>query len=494
MKPLILVPGKLTLAQIVHFYNEMPAIHLQSAAKTKITDAREVLEKHIHKKKIIYGVNTGFGKFANTVISEDKLFEIQHNLIVSHAVGTGPLLSDKIIRLIFLLKINSLAQGYSGVRLELIEKLIEHYNAGIIPCVPSKGSVGASGDLAPLAHFTLPLIGEGEVWLNNTLMPAKEALKIAKISPLQLFPKEGLAMINGLQISVALALEGLIHAEYLFDAAICAGALSTIATGGSRDPFDERVIGLLHSKGASHVAKELYALIHEGTIAKKVQDPYSLRCQPQVMGACLDQLTHSKLILSEAINAITDNPLVFAEEDIILSGGNFHGQNISMASDVLAMVIATIGNISERRIALLMDPVFSHLPAFLVKQGGENSGLMMLQVTAAALASENKMYAHPASIDTIPTSNNQEDHVSMATFSARRLDVLLDNAMSIIAIELIAACQAMDLSANSKLSTTLLSYYERVRRGVLFYEQDRSLSSAIEKVKEQIRQGSFTAL
>jgi histidine ammonia-lyase len=491
MKPFILTPGALGLESIIQYYLTPFRITLDSRARPIILAARHTVEECLKNNSVVYGVNTGFGKFSNTIISQEKLIDLQHNLILSHAVGTGPLLSESIIRLIYLLKINGLGQGYSGVRLELIEKLIEHHNAGIIPCVPSKGSVGASGDLAPLAHFSLPLMGEGKVWLNGECMPSKMALTKLKLSTLRFLPKEGLSMINGLQVSLALALEGLILSDYLLQATVCAGALSVVAAGGRRDAFDKRLIDLLNSNSASQISSWLLGLLHSQDGTKQVQDPYSLRCQPQVMGACLEQMSYARSVLSAAINAISDNPIVFSEDNQIVSGGNFHGQAISMASDGLAIAIATIGNMSERRIALLMDPNFSHLPAFLVERGGENSGLMMLQVTAAALASENKVYAHPASVDTIPTSNNQEDHVSMATFSAHRLGEMLENAMSIVAIELIASCQAIDFQNKTSLSPALKPYYDKVRKEVAFYNKDRSLAEGIEKVKSLILKGDF---
>lgn len=492
MKPYILTPGKLTFADLKQYYIEPVSIVLDPSAKPNIQAARNTVTEFLKNKKIVYGVNTGFGKFSNTVIASEKLIDLQHNLIASHAVGTGALLSEKIVRFIYLLKINGLGQGYSGVRLELIQKLIALHNANVIPCIPSKGSVGASGDLAPLAHFTLPVMGEGKVWLNAEFMPGNVALQKLNMEALKFAPKEGLSMINGLQVSLALALEGVILTEYLLEAGVCAGALSIVAAGGRVDAFDKRIIDLLHSKSASRISKWLLTLLDLSSESKQVQDPYSLRCQPQVMGACLDQITHAKSILSEAINAISDNPLVFSDDKQILSGGNFHGQAISMAADVLAMVITTIGNLSERRIALLMDPNFSHLPAFLVEKGGENSGLMMIQVTAAALASENKVFAHPASVDTIPTSNNQEDHVSMATFSARRLREMLDNAMNIIAIELITSCQAIDFQKKMNLKQALKVYYDKLRADVVFYDKDRSLAESIEKVKQQIEKGAYT--
>lgn len=483
------IPGALTYEQIVRYYAMPTEIVLSESIQKNVERGRAVVESQINDKKVVYGVNTGFGKFSNTVISDEKLYDLQYNLLVSHAVGIGTLLSDNLVQLIYFLKINTLAQGHSGVRWKVIAHLMAMQRAGIIPCVPSKGSVGASGDLAPLAHFALPMIGEGQVRSGDRMVTGKEALAAVGLSPIVLQPKEGLSMINGLQVSTALALEGIILTERLLKAAIEASALTIVGAAGRYDAFDERILACYRSESAQYVAEQLRARMCATSKALRVQDPYTLRCIPQVLGACYEQWEHAKRIMVEASNSVSDNPVVFAKESEIISGGNFHGQRISMASDNIALLLATMGNFSERRIALLMDPHFSGLPAFLVAQGGENSGLMMLQVTAAALASENKMYAHPASVDTIPTSNNQEDHVSMATFSGRRLCDMIDNVASIVAIECIAAVQAIDFRKPTNMPPALQKSYETIRNVVSFYDRDRSLSESIDAVKSIILSG-----
>ena len=493
MRSIMILPGKLSIENVIDFYQSPSSIVLSLDAKKNIEAGRKVVEKCLSNHQIIYGVNTGFGKFANTIIAPEKLIDIQYNLLRSHAVGTGEYLSEEIIRLIYLFKISELAQGYSGVSYALISHLMAYYEAGIFPLVPSKGSVGASGDLAPLAHFSLPLIGEGEVTFRGKACMAHLALKELGLVPYKLGPKEGLSLVNGLQVSLALIMQAYILIDRVWRAALYAGALSCVALGCQTTAFDERVVRLLNSPSALKVSQYLMKLIGSSHGAH-VQDPYSLRCQPQVMGACLDTILHAKVILSAAINAVTDNPIVSIDDEEILSGGNFHGQNLALLADGLADVITTIGNISERRIAVLMEPHFSNLPAFLVENGGENSGLMMMQVTAAALASENKVFAHPASADTIPTSDNQEDHVSMSTFSARRLHDMLNNVANIVAIELICAAQAIDLRKNVKLTEPLEVAYHLIRDNVKFYDVDRIGSQDIQTISNLIKQGKFVLL
>ncbi|TAM27444.1 MAG: histidine ammonia-lyase, partial [Nevskiaceae bacterium] len=431
-----------------------------------------------------YGINTGFGKLAKTHIPDAQLEQLQLNLVRSHAVGTGPLLDDDTVRLILALKAASLARGYSGVRPAVIEALLALYNAGILPCIPGKGSVGASGDLAPLAHLTLALLGEGEVRVGGVQMPAVEALEDAGLEPLRLAAKEGLALLNGTQVSTALALRGLFEAEELFAAAVVAGALSVDAAKGSDAPFDARVQAVRGQPGQIAVAA-VYRRLLEGSAIRashrvgddRVQDPYSLRCQPQVMGACLDVLRNAARTLEIEANAVTDNPLAFGGSDgelgEVISGGNFHAEPVALAADTLALAIAEIGALSERRIALLIDASLSGLPPFLVAKPGLNSGFMMAHVTAAALASENKSMAHPASVDSLPTSANQEDHVSMATFAARRLLEMAANTRGIVAIELLAAAQGVDFHAPLRSSQSLQRVRDAVRERVPFYQEDR---------------------
>ncbi|HSH89983.1 MAG TPA: histidine ammonia-lyase, partial [Ramlibacter sp.] len=424
---------------------------IDRAALDGIVASAKLVREAAEGEAAVYGVNTGFGKLANQRIAPADLAQLQLNLLRSHAVGVGEALPERTVRLVLLLKAASLARGYSGVRPEVIDALVSLYNRGVTPVIPSQGSVGASGDLAPLAHLSLPLVGEGEVTFKGERMPAASALKQAGLVPITLSAKEGLALINGTQVSTALALDALLAADRLFEAAVICGGLTLDAARGSDGPFDPRIHAVRGQVGQIDCAAAYRALMVGSDIRKshlenddRVQDPYCLRCQPQVMGACLDQMRHAAQVLVREANAVTDNPLVFAQEGQMLSGGNFHAEPVALAADGLALAIAEIGAITERRIAMLVDTVVSRLPPFLTPDPGLNSGFMIVHVTAAALASENKSLAHPASVDSLPTSANQEDHVSMATFAARRLQPMLKNTAHIVAIELLAAAQGIE--------------------------------------------------
>jgi histidine ammonia-lyase len=452
----------------------------------------------VAKGDAAYGINTGFGILAKSRIPDDQLEKLQRNLILSHSVGTGELLSDAVVRLILLMKIGSLARGFSGVRPVIVETLIALYNAGIMPAIPAKGSVGASGDLAPLAHMTLAMLGVGQVRVNGELVDATEALAAAGIAPVVLAAKEGLALINGTQVSNALALHGLFMAERLLEAAIVAGALSLDAAKGSDAPFDARVHEVRGQPGQIATAKIYRELVAGSAIRashlvgdERVQDPYSLRCQPQVMGAVIDIIGNAGRTLLIEANAVTDNPLIFDGE--IISGGNFHAEPVAFAADTLALAIAEIGGLAERRIALLIDATLSGLPPFLVREPGVNSGFMIAHVTAAALASENKSLAHPASVDSLPTSANQEDHVSMATFAARRLDDMAHNTAVIIGIELLAAAQGIDFHRPLASSDHLEHVHEQLRRQVPFFDADRFFAPDIEAAKQMVIKGTLSA-
>lgn len=494
----ILQPGALTLKSIKHVLNQQLKCSLAEDALAQINASRQTVKKVILDKKTVYGINTGFGSLANQTISSENLKQLQRNIVLSHACGTGELLSDEIVALILLLKINNLAQGYSGVRLELIETLISLYNHKIYPCIPSKGSVGASGDLAPLAHMSLPLLGVGDVRYQGEKISAVEGLKIAGLKPIELEAKEGLALLNGLQVSTAIALTALFTTENLFETALIAGALSVDAANGSDVPFDDRIQKVRGHEAQRSVAacyRELLAgsQIRESHLdCARVQDPYSLRCQPQIMGAVLHQIQFVKETLQVEVNAISDNPLVFSEQEQIISGGNFHGEIVAMAADNLALAIAEIGSNAERRIALLIDKNFSNLPAFLIKESGLNSGFMIAHVTAAACASENKALAHPHSVDSLPTSANQEDHVSMATSAARRLHAMNDNTATILAIELLAASQGVEFHKPLKSSQLLEEVHQRLRSYVEPYDNDRFFAPDIALIKEKISAGEFT--
>jgi histidine ammonia-lyase len=483
---IVLVPGKLTLRQLRRIAAGPATFALDPSADAPVRAAHALVERMAHSGSAVYGVTTGFGKLAQTRIAESQLEQLQLNLLRSHAVGVGTALPGDVVRLILALKAASLGRGYSGVRPETIAQLLAFADRDILPVVPGKGSVGASGDLAPLAHLSLALIGEGEVRYGGQTVPAGAALDAAGLKPLSLGPKEGLALINGTQVSTALALTGLFAAERLLAAALAAGALSVDAARGTDTAFDPRIHRVRGQPGQKIAASILRDLLAGSDIRKshedcdRVQDPYCLRCQPQVMGACLDQLRSAAARLVDEANAVSDNPLVFPDEGEILSGGNFHAEPVAFAADNIALALAEIGNMSERRTALLVDPVMSGgLPAFLVKTPGIDSGFMMAQVTAAALASENKMLAHPASVDTIPTSANQEDHVSMATHAARRLLDMADNVGSIVAIELMAAAQGVDLLAPLGTSPKLAKVHAALRQRVSPLDHDRIMAPDI---------------
>ncbi|MEM9103469.1 MAG: histidine ammonia-lyase [Pseudomonadota bacterium] len=497
MQKIIITPGSLSLKELKQIWQSFIPIELNPQYKDVINQSSETVQSIIDQDLTVYGINTGFGLLANTRIEKSELRDLQKRLVLSHSTGTGQHLENNVVRLIMALKVNALAQGFSGVRLEVIEALINLYNQQCLPCIPEKGSVGASGDLAPLAHLSATLLGEGQVQYDKKQMSSSEALKRLNLSPLSLAPKEGLALLNGTQVSTALALHGLFLAEHNFSAGILSGAMSIDASMASDAPFDARIHLARGHQGQIDVAKATRQLLENSSIrashtdCNKVQDPYSLRCQPQVMGACLDQMRFvAKTLLIEA-NAVSDNPLVFSDNHEIVSGGNFHAEPVALAADNLAIAISEIGAISERRIALLMDHGLSGLPAFLVSNGGINSGFMISQVTAAALASENKSLAHPASVDSLPTSANQEDHVSMATFAARRLHTMNENTATVIGIELLAAAQGIDFRKPQKTSPNLQIIYNHIREKVSFYQEDRYFASDIESAKQLVMQNHF---
>jgi histidine ammonia-lyase len=493
----ILKPGQLKLSDFRLLLDETTTIELDTSCFSAIQASENVITTIIDENKIVYGVNTGFGALASTRINSADLEELQRSIVLSHAAGTGELFSDQIVRLILALKINSLARGFSGVKMQTIDALIRLFNAKIYPCIPSQGSVGASGDLAPLAHLSAILIGFSEARHLGKIISAKESLAKINLQPLKLAPKEGLALLNGTQVSTALAILALLKSEDVFAAAITAGALSVDAARGSDAPFDERIQVVRGHASQIKVARWIRQLLEKSEIRDshrdciKVQDPYSLRCQPQVMGACLSHLLYTSETLLIESNAVSDNPLIFSEQNEILSGGNFHAEPVALAADAIAVSVAEIGALSERRIAMLVDPNFSGLPAFLVNNPGVNSGFMMAQVTAAALASENKSLAYPASVDSIPTSANQEDHVSMATYAARRLLPMVENTVGIIGIELLAACQGIDFARPLKTSPRLEKIHQLIRAHVTFYDKDRYFAPDIAAIKSLVQSGKI---
>jgi histidine ammonia-lyase len=499
---LMLKPGAMTLAELRSVWNAAVPLSLAPEAYAVIEASAAAVRAIVAKGDAAYGINTGFGLLARTRIPDDKLEQLQRNLILSHSVGTGELMSDAVCRLILLMKIGSLARGYSGVRPLIVDTLIKLYNAGIMPAIPAKGSVGASGDLAPLSHMTLAMLGVGQVRVNGVLTDAREALQAAGIEPVVLAAKEGLALINGTQVSTALALHGLFMAERLLEAGMVAGALSLDAAKGSDSPFDARVHEVRGQPGQIAAASIYRQLVSDSAIRashlvgdERVQDPYCLRCQPQVMGACWDLINNAARTLLIESNAVTDNPLLFkdGELSVVVSGGNFHAEPVAFAADTLALAIAEIGSISERRVSLLIDATLSGLPPFLVREPGLNSGFMIAHVTAAALASENKSIAHPGSVDTIPTSANQEDHVSMATYAARRLEDMAQNTAAIVGIELLAAAQGIDFHRPLTTSPHLEHVHQQLRAKVPFYEQDRFFAPDIEAAKGMVLRGELSA-
>lgn len=490
--PTLIHAGELTLDHLRHVWRGHQTIALAPDCIDGIGAAEQTVSKVLAEGRTVYGINTGFGLLANTKIEADELETLQRSIVLSHAAGIGDFMEPYIVRLLMLLKINSLARGYSGIRLEVIEALIALYNHQVYPAIPEKGSVGASGDLAPLAHMSAVLLGEGEVLFNGERMKASLGLQIAGLSPISLAPKEGLALLNGTQASTAFALSGLFEAENALHSSVAIGAMSVEAALGSRVPFDPRIHQVRGHKTQMDVAAAFKAILDESEIGSshtkcdKVQDPYSLRCQPQVLGACLQQMRFASEILVTEANGVSDNPLVFAEDNDILSGGNFHAETVAMASDMLAIALSEIGALAERRMALLIDSGLSGLPPFLVENGGVNSGFMIAQVTCAALASENKTLAHPASIDSLPTSANQEDHVSMATFAGRRLRDIFDNVAGILAVEWLAAAQGVDFRAPHKTSAKLEQVKALLRGKVDFYDKDRYFAPDIEASKQLI--------
>ncbi len=491
--------GELSLSQLRRIYESPVVYRLAAADRERISAATALVDKIVSVGDAAYGINTGFGLLAQTRIPNDHLELLQRNLLLSHAAGVGEALPDAVVRLILVLKINALSRGHSGITLGLMKALMALLEHQVYPIIPAQGSVGASGDLAPLAHLSAALLGIGRVRTGGTVLPAMDGLRRAGLAPIRLHAKEGLALINGTQVSTALALAGLFGAEDVFAAAVVAGAMSVDALKGSDSPFDDRIHQVRGQPGQIAVAGEYRRLLAGSAIrashldCSRVQDPYSFRCQPQVMGACLDLICNCGITLRIEANAVTDNPLLFVEQGDVLSGGNFHAEPVAFAADTLALAIAEIGNLAERRIAVLVDPKMSGLPAFLVENSGLNSGFMIAQVTAAALVSENKSIATPCSVDSIPTSANQEDHVSMATHGARRLGPMVENAAAVVGIEMLAAAQGIDFHRPARSSISLERVHAEVRTQVPFYAADRYFAPDIESAKILVRSGRFAA-
>jgi histidine ammonia-lyase len=474
---ILLDPTAITLDQLRSLWGGAPC-RLDEAGNQRIHASSAAVERIVASGETVYGVNTGFGLLANQRIPAERLAELQRNLILSHSCGLGDPLPRHVVRLMIVLKLLGLGRGYSGVRPAVVDALQALLDRDAMPLIPSQGSVGASGDLAPLAHLVAALMGEGRIDVAGEILPAAEALQRIALEPLVLGPKEGLALINGTQASTAIALDALFLAERVFWSAIHAGALSVDALKGSIKPFDQRLSEVRGQPGQLRVAAAIRSLLDGSPIVAshhrcgRVQDPYSFRCQPQVMGACLDLLDHAARTLTIEAAAVTDNPILF-DDDSAISGGNFHAQPVAFAADIVTMALCEVGSLSERRTSVLVDPKMSGLPAFLTDDGGVNSGLMIPQVTAAALVSENRSLAFPASVDSIPTSAGQEDHVSMAPIAARKAAQVARNAAGIVAVELIAAAQGVDYHAPLKTSPPLQALLEKVRAISPHLETDR---------------------
>lgn len=497
---LTLVPGQVRLADWRAIYRGAGA-RLSPTCMDAVAASAATVERIVARGEPVYGINTGFGKLASVRIAAEDLERLQRNIVLSHAAGVGDATPQPVTRLMMALKLASLAQGASGVRpatLALLEAMLAH---GVIPVVPGQGSVGASGDLAPLAHMAAVMIGVGEADTPQGRLPAEQALAGAGLAPVTLGPKEGLALLNGTQFSTAHALAGLFDTERLFQSALVSGALATDAARGSDAPFDPRIHQLRRHPGQIATAQALRELLQGSAIRashlqgdERVQDPYCLRCQPQVMGACLDLLRQAADTLQTEANGVSDNPLIFnGDGGQALSGGNFHAEPVAFAADMIALAICEIGSLTERRIAMLVDPALSGLPAFLTPRPGLNSGFMIPQVTAAALVSENKQRAHPASVDSIPTSANQEDHVSMAAHGARRLLPMADNAMAVVAIEWLAAAQGCGFHAPLLTSVALQAAVARLRQRVPALDHDRHLQPDLQVAIALVRDGELAA-
>lgn len=493
MKQLIIDGESLTLYDVFDVAHFDRQVAIDASAVGKMHQSRQAIVDMIQQERVVYGVNTGFGKLANVHIPHDELEELQLNLVLSHACGAGDAIPIPIVRAAMLLKANALCKGFSGSRPEIAQALIDMLNKGVIPLIPEKGSVGASGDLAPLAHMTLVMLGLGEAYFDGEKMSGADALKAADLSPVTLLAKEGLALLNGTQVMTAFGVEAIVRALNLAKLADIAGAITVESLLGTKVAFDDRIQRARGFADQIHVGDNMRKMMADSEIVEshkdcgRVQDPYSSRCIPQVHGTVRQTLRFAQEVITTELNATTDNPLVFADENEVLSGGNFHGQPVSTACDVLAIAAAQLANISERRLENLMDTSLSGLPPFLATQSGINSGFMIAQVTAAALASENKVLCHPASVDSIPTSANQEDFVSMGAHAARKSLEVVENAETVIGIELLAGCQAVDFRENLRPGAGTNPAYQTVRTHIPTMQKDRLLKNDIEKIRALVK-------
>lgn len=496
MRTIVIGEGKMTIEDLLSVVRGGGIIEISDEAKRKMQASREVVETCVAEEKVVYGLTTGFGKFSDVTISEEDCFTLQENLIMSHACGVGDPLPAEVVKAMMLLRINALSVGYSGIRLSTVNTLVEMLNKDVLPVVPEKGSLGASGDLVPLAHMSLVLLGKGEAYYQGTRMTGGEAMEKAGIEPVKLTAKEGLALINGTPAMCAIGALAIADADRLQKTADIIAALTMEAENGIIDAMDERIHAIRQQPGQIATANNMRKILEGSQYItrqgeKRVQDAYVFRCIPQIHGPSKDTIHFVKEIIAREINAVTDNPIIFGDTQEAISGGNFHGQYLAMGLDFLGIALAELANVSERRIERLVNPALSGLPAFLVKHGGLNSGMMIAQYTAAALVSENKVLAHPASVDSIPTSANQEDHVSMGMTAARKAREILENVVNVLAIELMCAAQAIEFQGAEGLSKATAATYHAVREHVEPLEKDRILYTDIEKCARLVKSGSI---
>ena len=499
MDKVIITGNSLTLEEVNAVCRNYEKVELSTLAVEKILESRKVVDDFVDNEDVVYGITTGFGKFSDVTISKEESKTLQKNLIITHAVGAGKPFDTEIVRGIMLLRINNLAKGYSGARLETIQTMIVMLNKKVHPVVPEKGSLGASGDLAPLSHMVLPMIGLGQAEYKGEVLTGKEAMEKAGIPVIQLTAKEGLALINGTQVMTAVGALTVYDSLNILKAADIAAALSFEAQNGIIDALDKRLHDVRPHKGQIDTARIMKELLSGSKMTSRqgqirVQDAYSLRCVPQVHGASKDAINYVKEKVEIEINSVTDNPIIFPETKEGISGGNFHGQPMALCFDFLGIALSELADISERRIERLVNPTLSGLPAFLVEHGGLNSGFMIIQYSAAALVSENKILAHPASVDSIPSSANQEDHVSMGTIAARKAREIMENVRRVLAMEIMCACQGIDLRGNKGLGAGTKPVYEKVRKAVPMLKEDRPLYEDINKCEELIIKGTITEI
>jgi histidine ammonia-lyase len=497
LKTITLDVGGMTLEELIAIARQHAKVKASEQAERRIVATRRLIDQWVQEGRVIYGVTTGFGAMSNVTISPEQTRTLQKNILFSHSAGVGELLDEESVRAIMALRIKDMARGHSGIRLETVQHLIALLNAGVIPCVPEKGSVGASGDLVPLAHLSLVLIGQGEAFYQGQRISGREALEAVGLAPISLESAEGLALINGTQVMTGIGALAVFDAQQLCKIIDIAAAMSLEVLMGSRTEFNARIQRVRPHPGQAAAADNMLRITQNSEIisshkdCSRVQDAYTLRCSPQVHGASHDAIAYARKVVETEMNASTNNPLFFDKEKDFLLGGNFHGQPVGLALDFLGIAAAELANISERRVERLVNPMLSGLPAFLIGEGGLNSGFMIAQYTAAALVSENKVLAHPASVDSIPTSANKEDHVSMGTIAARKCRQIVQNAQNVVAIELLCAAQALDLFTNLKPGEGTLKAYQAIRKVVTHMDKDRQLSVDIAAVKDLMKSGEL---